>query len=144
MAAGTGSVLGNGSTFTLSAGTVDTIISIDPPEETIEDVPDDHLGVQDYHELIPALVAKLGKARLTCIADLDTLAGTTNAPALGKVVTGTLTFNKQTGQTNGATYIGTGYLSRRKVGELVTDTRVIVEYEWQFDGKTGPAYTAGT
>lgn len=138
MAAGTGSVYGNGSTFGLSSGSVGTIVSIDPPEESIEDISDDFLGVVDYHENIPAIVARIGKMAVTCIADLDSLA------ALGAVVTGTLTFRPQTGQTSGAAYAGTGYISRRKVTSLETDTRVLVEYDWQFDGKTGPAYTAGT
>jgi len=138
MAAGTGSVYGNGSTFALSSGSVGTIISIDPPEESITDIPDDSLGVTEYHELIPGLVSSLGKMTINTIADLDSVA------ALGAVVTGTLTFRPQTGQSSGATYIGTGYISRRKVSALETDVRVMIEYDFQFDGKTGPAYTAGT
>lgn len=151
MAAGSGSVYGNGATFTVTGtnATVGTIISIDPPEESVDDISDDYLGVVDYHEMIPGLVIHIGKMKITSIVDLDVFAANDVAspaviPALRVVTTGTLTFRAQTGQTSGATYIGTGYLSRRKVSELATDQRVTVEYDWQFDGKTGPAYTAGT
>lgn len=151
MAAGTGSLLGNGSTFTVTGtgATVATIISIDPPEETVDDIVDDYLGVVAYHEMIPGIVAHLGKMRITSIVDIDVIAANDVAvppvlPAIGIVTTGTLTFRPQTGQSAGATLIGTGYLSKRKISELATDQRVTVEYDWQFDGKTGPAYTAGT
>jgi hypothetical protein len=151
MAAGSGSLLGNGSTFTVTGtnATVATIISIDPPEESVDDISDDYLGVTAYHEMIPGIVAHLGKMRITSIIDIDTIAANDVAspavlPAIGIVTTGTLTFRPQTGQSAGATLIGTGYLSRRKISELATDTRVTIEYDWQFDGKTGPAYTAGT
>ncbi len=151
MAAGSGSLIGNGSTFTVTGtnATVATIISIDPPEESVVDINDDYLGVVAYHEMIPGIVASLGKMRITSIIDIDTLAAADAAspqvvPAIGIVTTGTLTFRPQTGQNAGATYIGTGYLSKRKVSELVTDQRVTIEYDWQFDGKTGPAYTAGS
>lgn len=150
MAAGTGSLYGNGSTFTVTGtnATVGTIISIDPAEETVDDIPDDYLGVASYHEMIPGLVVRLGKLTIRAIVDIDVLAANDAAspqvlPALGIVATGTLTFRPQTGQTSGATQIGTGYLSRRKVTPLEVDTRVEVEYDWQWDGKTGPAYTAG-
>lgn len=151
MAAGSGSMYGNGATFTVTgtSATVGTIISIDPPEESVDDISDDYLGVVDYHEMIPGLVAHLGKMRITAIFDPDTIATNDAAspnvlPAIGITTTGTLTFRPRTGQTSGATYIGTGYLSRRKVSELATDQRVTIEFDFQFDGKTGPAYTAGS
>jgi len=150
MAAGSGSIVGNGSMFSLSSGSVGTIISITPGRESIEDIPDDYLAVADAHEVIPGLVVTYESMTILCIADIDDLAGSTvgiptpNPPALGKVVTGTLTFRPQTGQTSGATLAGTGYVKERMVGELSTDTRVVIEYVWRWDGKTGPAYTAGS
>lgn len=151
MASGSGSMYGNGATFTVTGtnATVGTIISIDPPEESVDDIGDDYLGVVDYHEMIPGLVAHIGKMRITAIFDPDTIATSDAAspnvlPAIGISTTGTLTFRARTGQTSGATYIGTGYLSRRKVSELATDQRVTIEFDFQFDGKTGPAYTSGS
>lgn len=151
MAAGTGSIYGNGSTFTVTGtgGTVATIISIDPAEESVDDIPDDYLGVAGDHEMIPGLVTRYGKMMIRSIVVIDTIAANDLAspaviPALGIVATGTLTFRPQTGQTVGATLIGTGYLSRRKITPLETDTRLEIEYDWQWDGKTGPAYTAGS
>ncbi len=151
MAAGTGSLIGNGTTFTVTGtnATVGTIISIDPPEESVEAIPDDYLGVIDYHEMIPGLVVHLSSMRITAIFNPDTNAANDAAsprvlPALGIVTTGTMTFRPRSGQTVGATYIGTGFLSKRKASELATDQRVTNELDWQFDGKTGPAYTAGS
>lgn len=142
---------GNGATFTVTGtnATVGTIISIDPPEESIDDIPDDYLGVVDQHEMIPGIVAHQGKMRITAIFNPDTIAANDVSsprvlPAIGIVTTGTLTFRARTGQTVGATNIGTGYLSKRKISELSTDQRVTIEFDWQFDGKTGPAYTAGS
>ncbi len=142
---------GNGATFTVTGtnATVGTIISIDPPEESVDDISDDYLGVIDQHEMLPGLVVHQGKMRITAIFNPDTVAANDVAsphvlPALGIVSTGTLTFRARTGQTTGATLIGTGYLSKRKVSELATDQRVTIEFDWQFDGKTGPAYTAGS
>ncbi len=142
---------GNGATFTVTGtnATVGTIISIDPPEESVDDISDDYLGVIDQHEMLPGLVVHQGKMRITAIFNPDTVAANDVAsphvlPALGIVATGTLTFRARTGQTTGATLIGTGYLSKRKVSELATDQRVTIEFDWQFDGKTGPAYTAGS
>jgi len=142
---------GNGATFTVTGtnATVGTIISIDPAEESVDDIVDDYLGVVDQHEMIPGLVVHQGKMRITAIFNPDTIAANDVAsphvlPALGIVTTGTLTSRARPGQTPGATLIGTGYLSKRKVSELATDQRVTIEFDWQFDGKTGPAYTAGS
>jgi hypothetical protein len=151
MAAGSGSMYGNGATFTVTGtnATVGTIISIKPGAESVDDIPDDYLGVVDQHEMIPGLVVHQGKYRISAIFNPDTIAANDVAsphviPALGIVSTGTLTFRARTGQTSGATLIGTGYLSNREVSELATDQRVTIDFDWQFDGKTGPAYTAGT
>lgn len=150
MAAGTGSLYGNGATFALSSGAVDTIISITPGRESISVIPDVYLGMVDASESIPGLVATYEPVTINCIANPDTLPsttagiGATNPPALGKVVTGTLTFRPRTGQTSGGTLAGTGFLTERQLSPLETDQRVTIEYVWQWDGKTGPAYTAGT
>ena len=151
MAEGTGSLIGNGTTFTVTGtnATVGTVIAITPPEESVDDIDDDYLGVTDYHEMTPGLVAHLGKMQITSIFNPDAVAANDAAsphvlPALGIVTTGTLTFLARAGQTTGATLIGTGYLSKRGASELATDQRVTNQLDWQFDGKTGPAYTAGS
>lgn len=132
-------MLGNGATFTLSSGSVGRVISLDPPEETIVDVPDDALDTTDYHEYVPGKVAEPGAVSGVAAFAADAL------PALGGTpVTGTITYPVAPGDTNPATFAGTGYFSSRKVGELMLDTRILVNFTFRFDGKTGPAYTAGS
>lgn len=133
------SILGNGSTFALSSGSVGIIISLDPPEETLTDVPDDALSTTGEHEMIPGLVKTIGVLTGVAIFDPDS-----PPPMAGAIVTGTLTYRPKAGQSNGATYAGTGYINRRKPTELALDTRVMVEFSFQFDGKTGPVYAPGS
>ena len=132
-------MLGNGATFVLSSGSVGTVISLDPPEETLIDVPDDNLGTTDQHEFVPGEVAETTPLSGVAVFEGGTL------PALGGTpVTGTLTYPLGTGQATGANYAGTGYFNRRKVTELTLDGRVLLEFAFKYDGKTGPTYTAGS
>jgi len=140
MAAGTGSILGNGTTFVLTspAGSVGLIVSLDPEEESIVDVPDDSLATTGEHELIPGKLTAITPMKGVSVFDPDAV------PAKGAVVTGTVTYPVRTGQTVGGTRAGTGYINRRKVTAIENDTRVLVEWDFQWDGKTGPAYTSGS
>jgi hypothetical protein len=138
MAAGTGSLLGNAATFALSSGSVGLIVSIDPEEETIEAIPDDDLSITGNHQKKPGLLTMIGEMQLVCVFNPDSV------PAKGTVVTGTLTYAPRTGQTNGAVRAGTGFVVKRKVQSIENDTRVLINIAFQFDGKTGPTYTAGT
>jgi hypothetical protein len=138
MAAGTGSLLGNGTTFALSSGSVGTIISISPEEESIVAVPDDDLSTSTNHQKKPGQLTEIGEMELVCVFNPDSV------PALKTVVTGTLTFAPRTGQTNGAVRAGTGFIAKRKVQSIENDVRIVVNISFQFDGKTGPTYTAGT
>lgn len=131
-------MLGNGATFTLNTGSVGTIISLDPPEETIGEVNDDSLGTTDFHEFVAAKVADTSPLTGVAVFNGGTL------PSLGTQLTGTITYPLGTGQTTGATFAGTGFFTRRKIGELALDSRVVLEFSFRFDGKTGPAYTAGS
>lgn len=132
-------MLANGATFTLSSGSVGTVVSLDPPEETLVDVPDDSLGTTDFHEYVPGKVADTSPLRCVAVFAAGTL------PALGgTAVTGTLTYPLNTGQSTAANYAGTGYFNRRKIQELTHENRVLVEFDFRYDGKTGPTYTAGS
>jgi hypothetical protein len=140
MAAGTGPILGNGTTFVLTSpsGTVGLIVSIDPEEESITDVPDDNLATVDVHELIPGKLTSITPMKLVCVFDPDSV------PPTKTLYTGTVTYPVRTGQTVPGTRFGTGYINRRKVTSIENDTRVLVELDFQWDGKTGPSYTPGS
>lgn len=138
MASGTGSLLGNGTTLTLSSGSVGTVISIDPEEESIVSVPDDDLSTATNHKKLPGKLTEIGEMNIVAVFNPDAV------PALKTISTATLTYQPRTGQTTGAVRAGTGYISKRKVTSIENDTRVMINLSFQFDGGTGPTYTAGS
>jgi len=141
MAAGTGSLLGGGTTFAFSSGGVGTIVSMDPEEESIAAVDDTSLATsaaQFAAQAIPGKRRETSEMSGVSVFDPDTV------PALGTVVTGTLTYLPRTGQTVGAVRAGTGFLTKRKVTSIENDARILLNWSFQFDGKTGPTYTAGS
>lgn len=138
MAAGTGSLIPNGTTFTFSAGGVGTVVSITPEEESIATIPDDNLATAGHHEVLPGKLITVTEMSGVSVFNPD------DVPALGAIVTATLTYPPRTGQTNGAVRAGTGFLTKRQVTEIENDTRVLLNWSFQFNGKTDPTYTAGT
>ena len=138
MAAGSGSLLGNGTTLGFSAGGVGTVVSIEPEEESIVAVPDDSLATTTSHQVLPGKLTTIGEMSGVSVFNPD------DVPALKTVVTATLTYPPRTGQTVGAVRAGTGFLTKRKTTAIENDTRVLLEWSFQFDGKTGPSYTAGS
>jgi hypothetical protein len=138
MAAGTGSLLGNTTTFALSSGSVGTILSMKPGKQSIAVIPDDGLATTSNHQVKPGLLTTYDMDELTVVFNPDSI------PTKGSVVTGTVTFAPRTGQTVGATKAGTGFVCGFEEQEIANDTRIVATVNWQFDGKTGPTYTAGT
>jgi hypothetical protein len=140
MASGTGSLLGNGTTFVLSAGSVGTIVDMDLPEEVIAIINDDSLAVTTQHELIGGKLTEVGQMTGNVIFNPDSM-----PPISRTSVTGTITFQPRTGQTTGATLAGTGFVFRRKPTSVENESRIMCEFGFQFDGKTTElAYTAGS
>lgn len=133
------SLLGNGTTLVLSSGSVGTIVSLDPPEETLEMVPDDVLTTTVDHELIPGKLKTIGPLTGMAVFNPSSM-----PPMAGAVVTATITFPLDVGQSVAATYAGTAFITRRKPSAIELDTRILLEFSLQFDGKTGPVYSAGS
>lgn len=138
MATGSGSLLGNGTTLTFSSGGVGYIVSIDPEEESIVAIPDDAINTTNTHQVIPGKLTTVGEMSGVSIFNPD------DVPALKTVVNATLTYVPRTGQTNGAVRAGSGFLTKRKVTSIENDVRVLLNWSFQWDGKTGPSYTAGS
>ncbi len=138
MAAGSGSLLGNGTTLVFSAGGVGVVVSLDPEEESVASVPDDSLATVGHHEVIPGKLITAGEMSGVSVFNPD------DVPALGTVVTATLTYVPRTGQTVGAVRAGTGFLTKRKVTAIENDSRILLNWSFQFNGKTDPTYTAGS
>lgn len=64
---------------------------------------------------------------------------------VGLLATITITYQPKSGQTNGATLVGTGFISSESEGAKVPNEQVISTYQLQFDGKvTKPTRTAGS
>lgn len=139
MAAGSGSLRGNGTTFVLSSGAVGTIVDFEPGEESLAVIDDDGIAQTGAHQSIFGLRPKLGPDKLMAVFNPDALPTMDGTP-----LTGTLTFAPRTGQTVGATRAGTGAIISRKIGKLAIDERVLMEVSFQQDGKTGPTYTSGS
>jgi hypothetical protein len=138
MAAGTGSLLGNGTTIVLSTGAIGLVVSIRPEKESLPVIPDDDLSVTGNHQCIPGKLTTIGDTQLVAVFNPDSV------PAKGTVVTFTQTYAPRTGQTSGAVRAGTGFIFEREVQEIANDTRVLINLSFQFDGKTGPTYASGT
>lgn len=140
MAAGTGSLLGNGTTFVLSSGSVGTIVDMDLPEEVIAIINDDSLATTNQHEVIGGKLAEIGQLTGTVVFNPDSMPPISRTP-----VTGTVTFQPRTGQTVGATLAGSGFVFRRKPTSVENEARILCEFGFQFDGKASElAYTAGS
>jgi hypothetical protein len=134
------SLLGNGTTFAITTPSVaiGAVVNITPGNRAVASIDDDSLAVTGDHELIPGLLKSNGPDTLTCIFDPD------DVPEPGTVATGTLTYPPKTGQTNGATKAGTGFIMDVQEQAIENDTRVLVQFQWQFDGKTGPSRADGS
>ena len=128
-----------GTTFALTSSTdVGRIVSVEGFEEEITSIPDDDLTTVGHNQFCPG--GKIDHTPLGFVVVFNP----DQVKALGTVETGTLTFPPQGSQTNGATLAGTGFLRKRGFNGLENNVRVEGVYEFMFDGKTGPAYTAGT
>ena len=89
-------------------------------------------------ETMPGDLASSTPITIRAYADMD------NIPPLKTVETATITYQKKTGQTNGATLAGTGFINSRQGPTSVNNQLCIVEFTFQFDGGTGPTYSDGT
>jgi len=130
--------IGTGSTFVLSAGDVGRVTSIGGFDEEISDIPDDDLASAGHNEYCPG-----GRIEHTPI-EVGVVFDPNDTTSLGTVVTGTVTFPVQGVESSGATLAGTGFLRKRSLSGLENNERIEGNYEFRFDGKTGPVYTAGS
>ena len=128
---------GHGATATFAtSGFSLNITSIDLGEQTIEDVEKTHLGTSGFREFMPGDLKTPNE--VTMPFQWDTSAAEV---AISEVETVTITFPIPAAGT-AATLAGTAYIKRNKFPNLQTDTIQDGELIVQFDGVTGPTYTA--
>lgn len=126
-------VLSSGSTFT------GTWKSISAFNQSVAALDDTALSSTDYKEFVPDDLAEIDPITVELYGALGT-----TPPTVGTVCTVTITFPRQSGQTNGAVLTGTAIITRFAQPDLAIGSRLMSTMELQFDGKTGPTFTVAT
>ena len=128
---------GNGTTFSLSTTTFTAdVISIDGNEPTIEALDKSHLGTTGNMSKCPGDLIDQGSVTIEFFFDPDEI------PAIGVVETGTITFPVPAGKATGAILAGTGFITSFKWGPAENNTLMRGTLTFEYDGETGPAWTA--
>lgn len=135
---------GHGATLALSGtDTVNgNVVSITGHEETIESIEDTHLGTTDYKTYVPGDLKEPGELQFTILFNKANDALTLGSTAASGNLT--LTMPLATGESTNATIVGSGFLTRTKFPDHVTDELLQAEYTFKFDGVTGPTWTKAT
>lgn len=129
-------------TFSVSGGTWE-FVNIGRYSEPIPVIDDTHLGTTNRRTKMPG---DLGDPQMLTLV-LQAKPGASAMPAKGVLQTGTITGSKVTLPGGTAeNWAGTGFVVDVRTPEFASDTEAIqtIEIDWQFDGKTGPARTAGS
>lgn len=132
---------GIGASLVFSAGITYSgfrVQSIGAIARMVEDLEDTALDSAGFYELCPDDLEKIDPIDVTIYFDGK------KAPPVKSVGTVTITLPTQHGQATPAIISGTGYIKRREIGELTAGVRMMDSITVQFDGKTGPTYTAAT
>ena len=137
-------ITGNGSTFGLADGPVETapsgigrLLSASGFSAEITDIEDSDLSTTDFTEYCPGDFA--GHEPITYgVATEPNTQGGLAFNNLGKVYVGTHTFKLQPGQTTPASITGSGYLMKSDLGDGQNNERMEGEVVWRFDNKSTP------
>ena len=136
---------GNGATLTLALyngttaiTTALSVISISPGKITTKPIDVTVLGTTGFREMIPGDLAEIGESS----ANFKWL---TNAsiPTTGTATgTCTLTFPLRGSETTAATMTGTGFITGLQPPVMENGKLQEGTINWQWDGDTGPSFTA--
>jgi len=134
-------ITGNGATLAGSVYTVALdIVSISENTRSVEKIKVSTLGSTGAHKYEPGDLFEGGEITLVALARVGVALPATG----GANQTWTLTFPKEKTTDTAATYSGTGFVSEISTPSFENDTVATVSITIAFDGKTGPAYAAGT
>ena len=125
-------------TLSVDGGTWE-IVSIPRYSEPIPVIDDSDLGTTGQREKCPGV---LGDPQLMTGFVLRSV-GTALYPTKGTVQTLTITHATVGTNTGRESFAGTGFVVDIRTPEFTSDTeaRKTIEFDWQFDGKTGPTRT---
>jgi hypothetical protein len=130
---------GNGATITFT-GVSGSIRSINPGAFKLAGIDDSTLATTDIQEMIKSDLHTCDEVEIEYLFDTDdSLIDITNAAS-----TLTITWPMDTGQTTAATLAGTAFVTEASFPTLANDELQVATVKFQFDGKTGPAFTAGS
>lgn len=102
-----------------------------------ESIDDTHLGSTDFEESIPAGLSSLGPISIECYWAMGEA-----LPIPGSVGTFTIAFPAHGGTAGNLT--GTGYITEVTTPNWSAGEQAAGSFGIQFDGKTGPTWTANT
>lgn len=143
---------GNGATLTFAAnmgfGTATTSLvctTITPGEQTVGVVDVSTLATSGQMESIPSDLAELAESTATFKWLTSTASTVAMMPALPAAAGSiTLTFPMRTGETQAATYIGTGFITSLTPPSFANGQLQEGTLKWKYDGDTGPSYTGAS
>ena len=122
-------------TFATSGFTA-TLVSVAGATQERESIDDTPLATGTHKTNQPGNKITPGRQTFDFYYDPDS-----QPPITADPETITLTYPVPSGQTNGATKAGTGYIASWTEGEAVVDGLMVAQGIIQFDGKTGPTFT---
>lgn len=129
---------GHGASITFSGGFSATCRMLKSPQFELPAVDDTHLGITgSFMTSIPGDLQNIGEIEMEFQFN-------PNSQPTFTVQTITLRFPVPSGQTNGATLAGTGFLTKWGDVELKTNELMVAKGSIKFDGKTGPTWTASS
>lgn len=129
---------GLGATIVFSGGITSyagRIYGISAVEDSVELLDDTALDASGYKEFVPDDLAQAGEVTLDVRWDHKIA-----PPAIGSVGTAVITFAKGTGST-AATVTGSAIIRRIQRPAQQIGQRQVGQITFQYDGKTGPAYS---
>lgn len=127
---------GNGATMTLESGFTARITRINIGEQTREALENSDLSTEDFMKKLPGDLPDAGTIEIDYWFRSDQALPVFDDPELV-----TMTFPTFPGASAPATLAGTGFLTSRKMPELVNNELQAGSAVWTWDGETGPAYT---
>lgn len=131
---------GHGATATFSVGAYSyNFTSIDLGEETLGKVASEHLATTGNKTYIPEDLGDPGEVVIPYQFDSEAA-----VPTKGALETLTVTLPLASGQSTGATFVGSGFVTNVKRPNLQTNTIQDGQITFAFDGVTGPTFTAGS
>lgn len=101
-----------------------------------------HLGTSGQREYMPGDLEDLGEVTLDVL--FEQARGLPATGTAAETITITFPLNPSNSEAVAATLAGTGFITQTQYPPLQTNTVMVGQITFSFDGATGPAFTAAT